>query len=167
MSAPPAAPLALQLAREARTLVLATHAEGPWAAPVYFFHQNGQFHFLSSPRSRHIQEGLTAGSAAAAIFRDGVGWQEIEGLQMEGTLAETEDPETQHTVFRAYVAKFPLVRDFFPDGSLTLHKLLDHFRSRLYAFSPTAIHYLNNRLGFGRRQPIDLRDWKEWEQKDS
>lgn len=153
---PKPAHLALALIESRRTMVLSTSGEGPWAAPVYYLFVDGRFVYFSSPRSRHIVDALAQGSCAAAIFRDGDDWRDIEGLQMEGAIGDITDEAFATGTFGAYVARFPTVRSFFEEESFDLASFCVKFRARMYGFTPTRAFYLNNRAGFGSRLEVDL-----------
>ncbi len=150
---PAPAQLAHDLISVRRTLVLATSGDGAWAAPVYYLFREGSFIFFSSPKSRHIVDGLTSGACAAAIFREGDDWRDIEGLQMEGVIREIAGDAD---AFQAYVARFSTVRSFFGDDPFDLAAFRAKFRAAMYAFVPTRVFYLNNRAGFGARVEVDL-----------
>ena len=150
------AQLALALIASRRTLVLSTPGDGPWAAPVYYLFRGGLFVFFSSPKSRHIVEALASGRCAAAVFRDGDDWRDIEGIQMEGSIRDITDDADAPGVFDAYIARFPTVRSFFEDGGFDLASFGAKFRARMYAFAPSRALYLNNRAGFGARVEVDL-----------
>ncbi len=147
--------LAVGLIELRRAMTLATAGDGPWAAPVYYLFRSGRFYFISSPRSRHIAELGPGGRCAAAIYHESDDWREIEGLQMDGRVAAVGLGAEAAEAFAGYVARFPTVRGFF-DGPFDLGDLLDKFRSRLYAFEPERVFYLNNRAGFGKRIEIRL-----------
>jgi uncharacterized protein YhbP (UPF0306 family) len=147
---------ALDLVRSETTLSLATTGKnGPWSAPVYYVLVDQQFFFFSSPQSRHIQQALDRGCAAASIYHAAGTWQEIRGLQMRGTVAGVRDPALAVRVLAAYLKRYPFTREFFPDGSpIDINAMVSRFKARLYAFSPTCVYYTDNRLGFGTRQRI-------------
>ena len=145
--------LALELIDRSRTMVLATGASDPWAAPVYYLHHSGRFCFFSSPNSRHVTDAMKTGHCAAAIFHDSDDWRDIEGLQMQGSI-ELVDTHDAPEIFAAYIRRFPTVRGFFP-GELDLGSFQAMFKSRMYAFTPERMFYLNNRAGFGTRRDIE------------
>ncbi|MCA9285199.1 MAG: pyridoxamine 5'-phosphate oxidase family protein [Phycisphaerales bacterium] len=139
-----------------RTLVLSTADPDPWCAPVYYLYDDRRFHFFSSPGSRHIGAARRARRCAAAIFRDSDDWRRIEGLQMEGRVEETPLGPRTSAAFARYVARFPTVRDLFAGDALDLDRFLARSRTRLYAFVPDRVHYLNNEAGLGKRSEIRL-----------
>jgi uncharacterized protein len=146
------------LIAECRTMVLATCAEQtPWAAPVYYVYHKPGFYFFSSPRARHIQQGLSDCLTAAAIFADSAQWEDIQGIQMAGALQEVTGLAEQAVVVGRFLWKFPFARPFLQSGSKGANeppKLGD--KVRLYIFVPHEIHLTNNRLGFGQRIPVTL-----------
>jgi uncharacterized protein YhbP (UPF0306 family) len=146
------------LIAECRTMVLATCAEqAPWAAPVYYVYHAPGFYFFSSPRARHIQQGLSDRLAAAAIFADSTQWEDIQGIQMAGGLQEVSRLSEQAGAVGRFLWKFPFARPFLQGGSQEAGgppKLGD--KVRLYRFVPHEIYLTNNRVGFGQRSPVTL-----------
>ncbi len=145
------------LIRGESTLTLATAGQGgAWSAPVYYVVVASGFYFFSSPRSRHIQQAIETGQAAASIFRRADSWQGIRGIQMRGSVRQVRNPARAGKAIAAYLQRFPFTRDFF---SPQTHPGLDDFRLRLhaklYVFTPSRVYYLDNRYGFANRQPID------------
>lgn len=153
---------ALTLIRAQRTMVLATAFPGePWAAPVYYVYHAPGFYFFSSPRSRHIEHGLGAESAAASIFADSERWDEIQGIQMSGTIALIRNYSKQLKIGARFILKFPFAEPFLKTGPKEDHPEAGEpprvgDRVHLYAFIPKAVYYVNNRLGFGKRVAVAL-----------
>jgi uncharacterized protein YhbP (UPF0306 family) len=149
---------ALALIRAQLTMVLATGTETPWAAPVYYVYAAPGFYFFSSPQARHIEQALHSGSAAATIFADSRQWEDIQGLQMSGTIEAVVRRMHQISAIGRFLVKFPFARPFLqadPAASGTQPYVGD--RVRIYAFLPQAIYYVNNRIGFGQRTLVDLK----------
>jgi uncharacterized protein YhbP (UPF0306 family) len=146
----------LHLIQTQRTLVLGTADPDPWCAPVYYVYQQQAFFFFSSERSRHISAALAGNRCAASIFRDSDDWREIEGLQMDGKLERIQLGSKAVSVFRAYLNKFPAVKESFLDLTLELTRFTQHFRTQLYAFVPEHVFYLNNQTGLDKRREIRL-----------
>ena len=147
----------IELIESASTLTLATSDDtGPWAAPVYYAFLDGNFYFFSSPQSRHIQQASESGKAAASVFHQADSWQEIRGIQMTGTVRRIRSIPLSLQVIAAYLKRFPFTREFFPrHPSPDAEAFFSRFKARLYAFCPTEAYYIDNRLGFGNRQPIN------------
>ena len=151
-----AAGLPIRLIHTQKTLVLATADPEPWCAPVYYVYRKRRFYFFSSPASRHITAALASSRCAASIFRDSEDWREIEGLQMDGRLEKIHKGREAMGVFRAYVKRFPTVKDFFADAAFDFNQFRERFRTQLYVFVPERVFYLNNQAGLGKRQEIQL-----------
>jgi uncharacterized protein YhbP (UPF0306 family) len=139
-----------------RTMVLATADPQPWSAPVYFIYIKQRFYFFSSPDSRHIVAARQSRRCAATIFRDSANWRDIEGLQMDGSVETIPFGTEAVRAFRGYVKKFPTVKNFFADAAFDIDQFLARFRTRLYAFVPQHVYYLNNQAGLAKRQEIEL-----------
>ena len=148
---------ALALIQDESTLTLATAGEsGPWSAPVYCVCVNGSFYFFSSPQSRHIRQAMDSGKAAASLFHSADSWQDIRGIQMAGTVERVDSMALSIKVIAVYLKRFSFVSEFFPDNPTPdLAAFFSRFKARLYAFTPTAVYYIDNRFGFGARQRID------------
>jgi hypothetical protein len=130
----------------------------PWAAAVYYVFDDTAFYFFSSPASRHIQDACrTAGRAAAVISSESREWQMIQGLQMSGKVQEVTAVKEAVGVIQHYLKTFPFVRSFFKGMSLPgLSAFSKRFNAHLYGFRPESVYYLDNHIGFGFRERIDL-----------
>ena len=148
--------LALELLNVQRTLVLATSDPDPWSAPVYFVHQGGRLLFFSSPRSRHVLAGAPGRRCAGSVHRDADDWRRIEGLQMDGSIAEVRDGPEIAGAIGAYVRKFPTVKDLLGQEVPDLRRFDEILGARLYAFLPERAYYVNNQAGLVGRQEIRL-----------
>lgn len=148
--------MALELIQNESTLTLATSGKlGPWSAPVYYIYLPGQFYFFSSPQSRHIQQAMKSGTAAASLFCQAKSWQNIRGIQMTGTVQRIRSTTLSLKVIAVYLKRYPFTRDFLPETSPPdLDAFFSRFKARLYAFTPTTGYYTDNRFGFGARRQI-------------
>lgn len=146
---------AFALLGRAAAMTLATCSEGlPWATDVYFAPVGYELYFFSSPRSRHCVN-LAATPACAASVRPEVStWREIRGLQMEGQARQASALETA-AALPAYLGKFPFAAELLKDPAATAGKLAS---VRLHVFTPRAVRYLDNSLGFGTRFHLRLED---------
>ena len=147
------------LAKSGQTLVLATAtASDAWAAPVFYVFEAWRFYFFSDRESRHVKEALSAGQAGATVFKDGGGWQFIQGLQMKGTVTPVTKNMEAARMLRKYFQRFPFTFDFFKstDGLPDMNIFRKRFRVELYAYIPSKIIYLDNRLHFGFKAEIIL-----------
>jgi len=148
---------ALDLIQAGSTLTLATADEsGPWSAPVYYIYLDSRYYFFSSPQSRHILQTMESGEAAASLFNQADSWQAIRGIQMKGTVYRVHSIGLSIKAIALYLKRFPFTREFFADDpNPDLDAFFSRFKARLYAFKPSEVYYIDNRLGFGTRQRID------------
>jgi hypothetical protein len=151
---------AMALIHRQRSMVMATALAGtPWAAPVYYVYYSPGFYFFSSPRARHIEQGLAGDTVAAAIFADSDHWDQIQGLQMSGQVQWVQKRSEKINISARFIIKFPFAEPFLraasqPKDADAPPAVGD--RVRLYRFVPSVVFYLNNRMGFGQRIPVKL-----------
>ena len=150
--------LALNLIDSVSTMTLATcSGNTAWAAPVYYVYQDGGFFFFSKPDSRHIEEALAAGFAAAAIHAPAESWQHIRGLQMSGVIRKSRIGLNAINAVQAYLKKFPFTKEFFKDDQqMDLNDFIARFKVSLYHFKPDRVYYQDNQIRFGFREEIYL-----------
>ncbi len=150
--------LALDLIDSGSTMTLATCGQDTaWAAPVYYVFQDGKFFFFSKPDTRHIQEALAIGSAAAAIHACADSWQDIRGLQMSGVIKKCRVGLKAMSALKDYLKKFPFSKDFFKDDQqMDLNGFADRFKVNFYYFTPTLVYYQDNQIRFAFREEIVL-----------
>jgi uncharacterized protein YhbP (UPF0306 family) len=141
-----------------RTLVLATCISGSaWSTPVYYVYSPPGFCFFSSPRSRHVAQAQANPSAAAAISSDGEQWEQIQGIQMSGKIAQVTRKLHIIRITGSFLIKFPFARSFLENSTAPGRIGLNiSERVCLYAFIPEQIFYTNNRFGFGRRFAVSI-----------
>ena len=149
-----------QLLQRAHIMTLATASEtGPWAAAVYYVPHKTGLYFFSNPDSRHIREGL-AGGVAVTIQETPFHFSEIEGFQMEGTIEKAGVRRGSSAAFTQYIKQFGFLDELFSGDAL---KNLENFLAKekkpaWYRFTPSAIWYVDNSSGFGKRMDIALED---------
>jgi len=150
--------LARQLIASQSTMALATAQKGEaWAAPVYYVFYKGGFYFFSTPDSRHILESMESGQAAATIYPFVSSWQDIRGIQMSGRIQKVGVGPKAISALRAYIEKYPFVREFFDPGrDLDLKSFGKRFRVRFYRFQPGLVYYMDNAIRFGFREAVEL-----------
>ncbi|NCO61371.1 MAG: hypothetical protein COZ70_15470 [Deltaproteobacteria bacterium CG_4_8_14_3_um_filter_51_11] len=139
------------------TITLATcSGASAWAAPVYYFYQRSGFYFFSSPESRHVTDAVATGEAAGSIHAAGIGWKDIRGIQMNGSIKKIVSPVEAARAISGYLKKFPFTGDFFSDSKADLDGFFGRFGVRLYCFRPRLVIYCDNSIRFGYRAEIDL-----------
>ena len=131
------------------TLSLATAdpAGLPHAAPVYFVaDEDLRLYYFSDETSRHALDTAAGQVAAAAIYPECNGWQDIRGLQLEGEVQAVPPGMQWEKAWALYQAKFPFVSE--------LRLVVE--RNTLYMFAPRWIRLVDNRRGFGFKQEWEL-----------
>jgi uncharacterized protein YhbP (UPF0306 family) len=149
---------AIKIIDQQSTLTLATAEDNcAWAAPVYYVFYKSAFFFFSNPDSKHIRQAMANDQVAATIHPHSTTWQGIKGLQMSGKVSSVRPGLTGIQAVRAYVGKFPFIRDFFEDGqAMDLISFSKRFRANLYCFTPQLVYYLDNTVRFGFRAEVNL-----------
>ncbi len=153
--------LATALIRQQRTMTLATtDGQRAWAAPVYYVFHKASFFFFSDPQSRHIIETTKCAKVAAAIHANVEGWQDIQGIQMSGTIRQVPTGITGAQAIHAYIQKYPFTKDFFEqDQAMDLAAFAKRFKVKFYQFDPNLVFYQDNRIRFGFRVEVKLEDF--------
>lgn len=121
------------------------------AAPVYFAARQNpalplELYFFSATDSRHAQDLMTNPRAAAAIYPETAGWEEIRGLQMHGTVSQLAIGEAWEAAWQVYLEKFPFTGDM---KAIIAQNVL-------YALRPSWVRLVDNRQGFGFKQEWTL-----------
>ena len=135
------------LSLAAMTLATVNEAGEAHAAPVYFAAgADLSIYFFSSPDSRHGQDLARSPQAAAALYPECFGWQEIRGVQMHGTVHKIETGAAWDEAWELYSSKFPFAAAL---GS-------EIARNALYVLTPHWIRLVDNRRGFGYKREWTL-----------
>ena len=133
--------------------------DAPWAAAVYYARQGFDLIFFSSPRSRHAQAFAKNPGAAGAIHGQYDRWQDIEGLQLEGTVEHISSAVKLAKATAVYLRRYPFVRQFFSDPASISAAIASKVTGvALYIFRPRSIRYVSNEAGFGNRWRLDIED---------
>ena len=134
---------------EHHVMTLATAgADGPWAAAVFYAHDELKLYFLSAPSTRHAENLAANPRVAATIQRDYADWPGIRGLQLEGTVREVAG-EGQARVRALYQRRYPLIGG----GAGVPRKIMEALdRIRWYEFVPADVYLIDNTLGFAHRE---------------
>ena len=130
------------------TLALSTSggAGSPRAAPLFYLPGDHlELYWFSSPRSEHGRNLKRAPAAAVAVYAQAARWEDIRGCQMLGAVAVITG-RPRRVIAEAYVERFRL-------GTLFQAAMV---RSRLYAFRPRWVRYIDNSRGFGFKFELDL-----------
>lgn len=112
----------------------------PQVTPLFYLADDQlRLYWLSSATCRHSRNLKRRPEAAVSVYSPTEEWQEIRGVQMQGTVAVVTTRSERGGIVDAYCARF---------------RLGPHFRSviarsRLYRFQPVWIRYLDNSKRFG------------------
>jgi uncharacterized protein YhbP (UPF0306 family) len=124
--------------------------DGPWAAAVFYAHDDCRLYFLSAPTARHAENIAADPRAAATIQRDYDDWPGIRGLQLSGPVREVA-PEDEARVRALYQSRYPLIGG----GAGVPRKILEALdKIRWYEFAPEDIYLIDNTLGFAHREHL-------------
>ena len=138
----------LSYLRSHHVLTIATTGPaGAWAAAVFYVAERFELTFLSNPESRHSQNLLAQGRAAAAIHDNVEDWRDIKGVQLEGPVHTLEGTAREHAVTR-YLQRF----SFLEAAPTALQNAMD--RVAWYRIVPDRLYYIDNSRGFGHRDRI-------------
>ncbi|MFC1877312.1 pyridoxamine 5'-phosphate oxidase family protein [Thermodesulfobacteriota bacterium] len=140
------------------TISLATAVGGiPHAAAVFYVNIGFNLYFLSNPKSRHGENLIQNPTVSGTINEDYSNWLQIKGIQLEGRVACIGGILKHAHIVKAYVQKFPNVADFL----ISPHKLGKGIAQKVstvkfYQIWPAKIYFLDNSLGFGHREELDI-----------
>jgi uncharacterized protein YhbP (UPF0306 family) len=134
------------------TISLACSDEkGPWAAPVYYARVDGRLYFFSSPESRHSLAFTRDPRVAGAVYGVYEGWKDIRGVQLSGRAEPVSGVEEKSRAVAAYLAKFAFAAPLL-EGA---HGLI-RGKVRLYRLVPDRVLYLDNAMGLGEREDVEI-----------
>jgi uncharacterized protein YhbP (UPF0306 family) len=137
------------LLRSQTTLVLATADEDslPRSTPLFFIADDGlRLYWFSSRSSLHSRNCARNPEVSIAISKDASRWQQIEGVQMQGSVSLITDRSLRNAIACAYSTRFQL-------GNLFAFTIR---RSSLYCFTPSWVRYLDNSRRFGYKFELHL-----------
>ncbi len=137
------------LLRSQTTLVLATAGEDslPRSTPLFFIAGDGlRLYWFSSRSSLHSRNCAQNPEVSIAISKDASRWQQIEGVQMQGSVSLVTDRSLRNAIACTYSTRFQL-------GNLFAFTIR---RSSLYCFTPSWVRYLDNSRRFGYKFELNL-----------
>lgn len=138
--------------RDHNTMTLGTSLQDqPWAAAVFYASEGFTLYFFSVPASRHCMNLAHNPRVAVTIQEDYREWRAIKGIQMEGRVEEVGLPAEREKVLALYTRKYPgIMQEFTDPSSGPLYKAL--LSVRFYRVAPERVFFIDNEVGFGRRQ---------------
>ena len=142
------------------TISIATAAkEELWSASViYVSDQKLNIYFISFDESKHIQDILKNKRVSATINQDVSDWMQIKGLQLQGVAYKVPEQHRKN-ILNAYRQKFDSIHQLLDlPKTDDEKKIAKQFNSiSLFCFEPDWIRFLDNSLGFGSKEEIELK----------
>jgi uncharacterized protein YhbP (UPF0306 family) len=133
------------------TLTLATtNADGsPHACDLFYAYADDAFYFLSDPKTRHVQNLAREPRVSATIHGPSRGWQDIRGVQIDGTAVRVNDSAERARAFAQYLAKYAFVREFLPSAEILgcAHEIFGVVD--LFKLTPRWLRWIDNTKTFG------------------
>lgn len=147
---------AIEFIKSQHIMTLATsEKESPWSAPVYYIYCDNNFYFFSNPASQHITDALMTNMAAASIHFQSVGWSDIKGVQMSGTVSASGIGKQSASAFNRYLKKFDFIGEIKKSAAVRdIAYVESAFKVKFYKFIPETIDYLDNTVKFGFKERI-------------
>ncbi len=130
----------------------------PWSSPVYYQFYDGEFYFFSKKQSRHIEDSLKTGNAAASLHADSTGWSEIRGVQMSGHIQKAGINTSSGRAFNAYIKTFNFISEIKNAATSVkdIASVENAFKVTFYKFVPESVYYIDNSIRFGFREEVSL-----------
>ena len=142
--------LALAYLANHQVMTLATTGPGGvWAAAVFYVNVGFDLIFLSAGHTRHAQNSTAVPQVAATIQEDYKDWPDIRGIQLEGEVTLLTDV-SRETAVSHYLQKYP----FLAKADEKMQRALAQVN--WYLLKPKRLYFIDNRLGLGHRDEIDL-----------
>jgi uncharacterized protein YhbP (UPF0306 family) len=131
------------------TLALGTADESsiPRSTPLFYLADDALcLYWFSSRSSLHSRNLSCNPQASVAVFCRVERWRQIQGVQMQGSVAIVAGKPLRESVTRDYCERFQL-------GNLFA---LAIGRSALYCFTPSWLRYIDNTRRFGYKFELEL-----------
>jgi uncharacterized protein YhbP (UPF0306 family) len=141
---------ALAYVAQHTVMSLATYGrQGLWAAAVFYANDGFDLYFLSAGHTRHGRNLSDTPRAAATIQENYVDWPTIQGIQLEGEVTLLSGRQRAAAI-ALYLARF----SFLAQAGRALRAELS--KVNWYRLRPDRLYFIDNSLGFGHRDEIDL-----------
>ena len=139
---------ALAYLQEHQVLTLATGGpDGVWAAAVFYVNDGFDLYFLSAGHTRHASHIAENPRVAGTIQEDYAGWQEIRGIQLEGTVSLLAGMKRKRAI-TLYWKKYPFLADAGEGIKAALAGV------NWYWLVPEHVYFIDNSRGFGHRDQV-------------
>jgi uncharacterized protein len=136
------------------TMTLGTcSGDAPWAATVFYASDDLCLYFFSVPDSRHCQNLAANPRVAVTVQEDYHDWQQIKGIQLEGTAILVDSIIEKAKAMAVYARKYPEVIKLFTNpASGVFYKAF--LKVKFYCVVPQKLFFIDNEQGFGKRQEL-------------
>lgn len=126
-------------------------ADGPWAAAVFYVNEGTALYFLSAPTTRHCQNMQCNPRIAATVQEDYSQWEQIKGVQIEGTVQRL-NANDQHHAADLYAQKFAFMDPLrIPTAFAAAMQKIAWYR-----LTPASLYFIDNSLGLGHRVRVEV-----------
>ena len=148
---------AIKMLQDHHTVTISTTDEkSVWSATVFYVSdENLNLFFLSSAKSRHIQNIQKNPYVSATIYKDQKDWEKIKGIQMSGMVIELEGTERKQAI-DMYLKKYQFL-DRAINNPLNddEEKIGSKFASiPFFKLKPSFIRIIDNQVSFGHKEEI-------------
>ena len=123
--------------------------EGLWAATVFYVNEGFALDFVSLSDTRHARNLDSNPRVAVTIGDDAETWQDISGIQVEGSVVHVDAPDERRNVLQLFLNRYP-----FPEGVLwwTDSPPDPNAGRRVYRIEPTRVLFINHAFDGARSE---------------
>lgn len=112
--------------------------QGLWAATVFYVNEGFELHFVTRPNTRHIRNIEACPRVAATINDDRADWQEVAGIQLEGTAGIETDEARRRRALQAFRLRYAFTDQLWIQDPTC--------RQCLYRLEPSRVLFLDHRF---------------------
>lgn len=127
--------------------------EGPHAANLFYARDGFALTWVSDPATRHSRDLAADARAAATVAPDYTDFAAIKGAQIAGEARRVTDDGERARLLALLAARYA----FLGQMAAAPAKLREAFaRTAVYQLRPVRIVLIDNSLGFGHKETLDL-----------
>ena len=150
------------------TLTIATrNTQSIWAATVFYIADaEMNLYFLSSDKTRHVQDIESHNEVAITIYQDVSDWQSIQGVQATGHVSHVGEDD-KPSILNQYISKYTFLKELLNNPkSEQEERIAQQFKTiSLFKLKPFYYRIIDNSIEFGYKQEIALIEGS-WIKKD-
>jgi uncharacterized protein len=147
------------LAYLASRTVLNLATSGPaglWVSAVLYINDGTTLYFTSVAATRHGVNMLATGNVAGTISDECREFQQMKGLQLEGSVEHVDDPNELRRVVRGYLKQFPFAAGLWHGESDADVIARDPGIHGFYRIIPTRVLFTDNEHAPGAREELPI-----------